>query len=936
MRKFLSLLVTTTATVSLFAQINTELIGELSYADDMSNVWGWTAPGGEEYVIAGTFDGTSIVDITDPSTPVEIQFINGANSTWRQMGVWSHYAYVVNESNDGLLCIDLSTLPATGVADFTFTNIGMGLQTGHILYCDEGGTIYIFGSNLFGGSTVMLDATANPMDPPFLGATDTWYVHHGYAENDTLWESNIYQGWFSVWDVTDKSAPVLLATQDTPGSFTHNVILMDNGTDLFTTDEVTNGSLAAYDVSDLSDIQFKGEFRPTPGSNSIPHYAWDIDHFVTTGWYRDGLVVTDATYPEAQVLVAHYDTSPLSGNGFNGAWGVYPYFPSGIVAVTDIEQGLFLLGVDYVDAAYLNGTVTDADAGTPVFDVDITVSPDPALNTTSSIIGGYITGTVNAGLYDVTYSKAGYVTHVESGVELVNGEVVTVDVELEPLVSFPFTGQIVDQISGAGIPGADVLIENAGVSFTAVTDASGNFVIPSIFEGTYSIYAGHWGHVTDVLPDEDINAGSSIVMELARGYYDDFLFDFDWTTASTASSGDWVKADPVGTEYGPGEANPGDDVDSDFGIECFTTGNGGGSAGTDDVDDGTVTLTTPTFDLTGYANPYLSYYKWFFNNGGAGGPANDSLKVVISNGTDEVLIDLEEGLTAFAFWTYQEFKIADFITPTANMQVSFVTGDLAASGHIVEAAIDVFFVFDSLSSAPVAGFTSGDISGCSPQVVNFTDLSTDAAAWEWSFPGGTPATSTLANPVVTYTSPGTYDVALTVTNALGSNTIIESDYITVFESPSATATAGAGSATVTATGGTPPYSFLWSDGQTEETAVGLSIGSYDVTVTDANGCSAVASVEVTQPSAIQMLADGLSVEAFPNPAEDILQVLIEDTNNSTARMMEIYDAKGSMVHRALAQNGNNAVDCSAYASGLYTVRLHNNGQFEGSFTFVKK
>jgi len=481
-----------------------------------------------------------------------------------------------------------------------------------------------------------------------------------------------------------------------------------------------------------------------------------------------------------------------------------------------------------------------------------------------------------------------------------------------------------------------VLIENAGASFTAVTDASGNFIVSSLFEGTYSICAGHWGHVTDVLPDEDINAGSSITMELARGYYDDFLFDFDWTAASTASSGDWVKADPIGTEYGPGEANPGDDVDDDFGIECYTTGNGGGSAGTDDVDDGVVTLTTPVFDLTGYANPYLSYYKWFFNNGGAGGPANDSLKVLISNGIDEVLIDLEEGLTPFAFWTYQELKIADFITPTSNMQVSFVTGDLAATGHIVEAAIDVFYVFDSLSSAPVAAFSSSDFNGCSPQVFNFSDLSTDAASWEWSFPGGTPATSTLANPVVTYATPGTYDVALTVTNALGSNTLIENDYITIFESPTASASAAAGSATVVATGGTPPYSYLWSDGQTDATAVGLSVGVYDVTVTDANDCSATVSVEVTQPSAIQLLVDGLGVEAYPNPATDVLQVQITDAGNSSNRMMEIYDAKGSLIYRTLAVNGNNTIDCSTYAAGLYTVRLANDSQLEGSFTFVKK
>ena len=43
----------------------------------MSNIWGWTAPGGEEYVILGSFDGTYLIDITDPSSPDELQFIDG-------------------------------------------------------------------------------------------------------------------------------------------------------------------------------------------------------------------------------------------------------------------------------------------------------------------------------------------------------------------------------------------------------------------------------------------------------------------------------------------------------------------------------------------------------------------------------------------------------------------------------------------------------------------------------------------------------------------------------------------------------------------------------------------------------------------------------------------------------------------------------------------
>jgi hypothetical protein len=57
----------------------------------------------------------------------------------------------------------------------------------------------------------------------------------------------------------------------------------------------------------------------------------------------------------------------LAGNGFNGAWGAWPYLPSGNIIVSDMEQGLFILGPTYVKACYLDGLVTDAGTGAPLF-----------------------------------------------------------------------------------------------------------------------------------------------------------------------------------------------------------------------------------------------------------------------------------------------------------------------------------------------------------------------------------------------------------------------------------------------------------------------------------------------------------------------------------------------------------------------------------------
>ncbi|MFZ9387550.1 MAG: VPS10 domain-containing protein [Chitinophagaceae bacterium] len=84
------------------------------------------------------------------------------------------------------------------------------------------------------------------------------------------------------------------------------------------------------------------------------------------------------------------------------------------------------------------------------------------------------------------------------------------------------------------------------------------------------------------------------------------------------------------------------------------------------------------------------------------------------------------------------------------------------------------------ASAPVADFSTTTPGICAGQTVSFTNNSTNCqSTFAWSFPGGTPASSTQLNPVVTYNSPGTYSVTLTVTNPGGTDTKTIPNYITV-------------------------------------------------------------------------------------------------------------------------------------------------------------
>lgn len=764
-------------TLRLNAQVNIELLGHLPYDDQLSNLCGYADGLGNEYAIVGTEDGTSIVDVTNPATPVEVKFVDGINSIWREVRVWDHYAYVVTEGGGGLLCIDLSGLP--GSVDYNFTDGGIGISSGHTVFADENGFIHIFGSNKGGGGDEIFDANVDPMNPVFAGEVTDWYVHDGFVRGDTLWAGNIYEGQFSVWDISDKSSPVLLAVQTTPYNFTHNLWLTDDAKYLFTTDEVTNATVAAYDVSDLSDIKELDQFRANPGTNSIPHNTMVLGNFLVTAYYRDGVIITDATHPDNLIKTGWYDTSPLSGDGFNGCWGSWPFLPSGNIIAGDMEQGLFVLGPTYVQACYLEGIVTDASTGAPIFDVAVDITAIPGVETNTDLVGKYNTGYYEANTYDITFSKPGfYLSQTIADVALINGETVVLNVELEPLPTIAITGKVIDGATGEGVANADVLFENDLYSFNTVCDADGNFAFPSVFDDTYSLYAGKWGYITNS-DDLDIEPGGIYSITIDRGYYDDFIFDNNWSAEGTAETGIWERAVPIGTFSGAETSNADEDVDDDYGTYAFVTGNDptGGAPG-DDVDNGTSILVSPVFDLSTYLNPQISYQRWFYNGGGAGTP-NDSLKVFINNGIEKVFVDeIDNSSDDESMWLPVTIDVNNYIDLTANMTIEIYTADQSATGHIVECGFDHFVVTDEVNAAPEANFTSDVTSGCAALTVHFDDLSVGATAWEWTFTGGTPSSSTLQDPVVVYNIAGTYAVILNVTNDFGSDVRTEGSYIT--------------------------------------------------------------------------------------------------------------------------------------------------------------
>lgn len=417
----------------------------------LANVWGYAA-NGKEYALVGASKGLAIVDVTNPDSPVLLtQLEDTINSLWREVKTFGNYAYVTSEGtsptgNGGVGIANLTDLPTVPVpfhkyhGDGAIQNL---LKRAHALHVDTvKGYAYIYGmANLAGGGALALNLNSDPYNPVYSGQYNTKYVHDGYAFNDTVYAGHIYAGEFSIINFTNKSSPVTVASQITPYAFTHNTWLSGNGNYLFTTDEKNNATLAAYDIDDPSNIILKDQIATTPGSGSIVHNVHIKDQYAVTSWYTDGVTITDVSRPQNLIQVGRYDTWPNgSGGGYNGAWGVYPYLPSGNLLVSNIDENtgsgpdtgaLYILTPTYNPACFLEGTVNDFDTHLPLAGVTVEIqSTDPLNEDVTNSSGQYKTGQPTSGSFDVLFSKDGYVSQTLQA-NFTPGLVTTLNVNLQ-------------------------------------------------------------------------------------------------------------------------------------------------------------------------------------------------------------------------------------------------------------------------------------------------------------------------------------------------------------------------------------------------------------------------------------------------------------------------------------------------------------------------
>jgi choice-of-anchor B domain-containing protein len=341
----------------------------------ISDTWGWTDPEtGREIAIVGRIDGTTFVDVSDPANPVylgELPLTEGARpNLWRDMKVYGNHTFIVadNAGRHGMQVFDLTALRSVSAPPVTFevTTTYYGIHSAHNLAInEETGFAYTVGNSsggeTCGGHPHMVDIR-NPRSPTFAGC----YVINSPGTHDL--QCVTYRGpdadytgreicfsssstLLDIGDVTDKDAPVSVATASYPSlSYSHQGWLSDDHRYFYLNDELDEVSAGIertrtliFDVTDLDDPVLANEYMGETAATD--HNLYVRGRYLYESNYMAGLRILDISDPVNPVEVGFFDTVPSSPNGpgFAGSWSNYPYFDSGIIVVTSIREGLFIL-----------------------------------------------------------------------------------------------------------------------------------------------------------------------------------------------------------------------------------------------------------------------------------------------------------------------------------------------------------------------------------------------------------------------------------------------------------------------------------------------------------------------------------------------------------------------------------------------------------------
>lgn len=349
----------------LMSHIDIETLGGVNAEGNDS--WGWTdVDTGKEYALVGTTSGTAFVDISDPTEPILLGRLATAtvNSIWRDIKVYNNHAFIVSEAaGHGMQVFDLTRLrnvtspPQNFNADAHYTDFG---KAHNIVINETSGYAYIVGTETFNGGPHFVNIQ-NPTNPVAAGGfADDSYSHDAqvityigpdpdYAGREILIGSNEDQ--VVIVDVTDKSNPTHISGIGYSNiGYTHQGWFTDDMKYFLLGDEVdelnfgNNTKTIVFDFTDLDNPIFHMNYFGTTAA--IDHNGYVKGNLFFQANYTAGVRIIDISGLNNGVMneIGFFDSYPnTNSTSFHGAWNVYPYFPSGIIIISDIEGGLFVI-----------------------------------------------------------------------------------------------------------------------------------------------------------------------------------------------------------------------------------------------------------------------------------------------------------------------------------------------------------------------------------------------------------------------------------------------------------------------------------------------------------------------------------------------------------------------------------------------------------------
>lgn len=374
---------------------NIALIGHVPLSEFEGNnnaandIWGHVDLNtGKEYAIIGLRNGTSVVDVSEPTNPNIIGYIPGRASTWRDIKVfqfyqdnnktWRAYAYVTTDSvvDEGVAIIDLNQLAQNQISLVTKQLIHNSAHNVYISGVDYGLNIaapnntpvlHITGADRNGGAiqsysldnpeqlTTLFDATGSPRSDYSHDATSLMIADErasqcpNATEQGCLVMVDYNEQEVVFWDQSSLNQRSRLSNATYSNiDYVHSGWWSEDKRYVFVHDEGdeqtfgVNTTVQIFEISDLTAPRYVGLWRGT--TPAIDHNGFVRGSRYYMANYTRGLTILDISDPEQPTEAGFFDTFPTSDvASFNGVWGTYPYLPSGNILVSDINSGLYIL-----------------------------------------------------------------------------------------------------------------------------------------------------------------------------------------------------------------------------------------------------------------------------------------------------------------------------------------------------------------------------------------------------------------------------------------------------------------------------------------------------------------------------------------------------------------------------------------------------------------